>query len=148
MHCLPFEKNNKRNRYGWQSVTPKSPLIAIEKLNLRQLYSLLVYTHPFRPTSQKRFLELFKIDSFDWKQIYLLPRMVTLESYSRSFQYKILNNILYLNKKLFMFQKLASPLCANFLMRQCSIYFTNAIKSKNYWMTWLYSSKMTLICLI
>ena len=47
----------------------------------------------------------------DWKQIYLLPRLVTLDSYSRSFQYKILNNVLYLNKKLFTFRKLTSSLC-------------------------------------
>ena len=47
----------------------------------------------------------------DWKQIYLLPRLVTLDSYSRSFQYKILNNVLYLNKKLFMFRKSASLHC-------------------------------------
>ena len=37
--------------------------------------------------------------------------MVTLHSYSRSFQYKILNNVLYLNKKLFTFRKSTSPLC-------------------------------------
>ena len=89
----------------------KNTLIGIEKLNSRQLYSLLVYTHPFTPTSQKYLNELFKTDSFDWKQIYLLPRLVTLDSYSRSFQYKILNNVLYLNKKLFKFRKSTSPLC-------------------------------------
>ena len=83
----------------------------MEKLNSRQLHCLLVYTHPFTPTSQEYFIELFQTGSFDWKQIYLLPRLVTLNSYSRSFQYKILNNILYLNKKLFTFQKSTSPLC-------------------------------------
>ena len=88
-----------------------SRLIGIEKLNSRQLYSLLVYTHPFTPTSQKYLNELFKTNSFDWKQIYLLPRLVILDSYSRSFQYKILNNVLYLNKKLFKFRKSMSPLC-------------------------------------
>ena len=89
----------------------KKTLIGIEKLNSRQLYSLLVYTHLFRVRSQKYLNELFKTDSFDWKQIYLLPRLVTLDSYSRSFQYKILNNVLYLNKKLFKFRKSTSPLC-------------------------------------
>ena len=89
----------------------KKTLIGIEKLHSRQLYSLIVYTHPFTPTSQKYFVDLFKTDSFDWKQIYLLPRLVTLNSYSHSFQYKIQNNILYLNKKLSMFRKLTSPLC-------------------------------------
>ena len=100
-----------------QSITPKSPsywkntLLGIEKLNPRQLYSLLVYTHPYTPTSQKYFNELLKTDSLDWKQIYLLPRLVTLGSYCRSFQYKILNNVFYLNKKFFTFWKSTWPLC-------------------------------------
>ena len=82
----------------------KNTLIGIEKLNSRQLYSLLVYTHPFRSTSRKYFVELFKTDSSDCKQIYLLPHIITLESYSRSFQCKILNNILYLNETFYISQ--------------------------------------------
>ena len=66
----------------------KKTLICVEKLNSRQLYSLLAYTHPYTPTSQKFFNELLKTDSSDWKQIYLLPHLVTLGSYSRSFLYK------------------------------------------------------------
>ena len=89
----------------------QNTLIGIEKLNSRQLYSLLVYTHCFTPTSQNYLNELFKSDSFDWKQIYLLPHLVSLDSYSRSFQYKILNNVLYLNKRLFTFRKSTSALC-------------------------------------
>ena len=88
----------------------KKALIGIEKLNSRQLYSLLVYTHAITPTSQNYLNELLKTDSLDWKQTYLLPRLVTLHSYSRSFQHKILNNVLYLNKKLFTFRKSRSPL--------------------------------------
>ena len=89
----------------------KKTFIGIEKLNPRQLYPLLVYTYPYTPTSQKYFNELFKTDSLDWKQIYLLPRLITLDSYSHSLQYKIPNNVIYLNKKLFTFWKSTSPLC-------------------------------------
>ena len=85
-------------------------VIGIEKLNSRQLYSLLVYTHPFTTTSQKYSNEFLKTDSFDWKQIYLLPRLVTFDSYSRSFQYKVLSNVLYLNNFFFTFRKPMSPL--------------------------------------
>ena len=92
-------------------LTKKNTLIDIEKLNSRQLYSLLVYTHPFTPTSQKYLNELLKTNSLDWKKIYILPRLATLDSYSRSFQYKILNNVLYLNKRHFKFRKSMSPLC-------------------------------------
>ena len=70
-----------------------------------------ICTHPFTPTSQNYFSELLKTDSLDWKQIYLLPRLVALDSYSHSFQFKILNNVLYLNKKPFTFRKSTSPLC-------------------------------------
>ena len=42
----------------------------------------------------------------------MLPRQVTIESSLRSFQYKILNNILYLNEKLFKFKIADSPLCS------------------------------------
>ena len=85
-------------------------IIGIEKLNSRQLYSLLVYTHPFTTTSQKYSNEFLKIDSFDWKQIYLLPRLVTFDSYSRSFQYKVQTKVLYLNNFFFTFRKSMSPL--------------------------------------
>ena len=97
--------------YSQTTILLEKTVIGIEKLNLRQLYSLLVYTHPYTPTSQKYFNKLLKTESLDWKQIYLLPRLVTLNSYSHSFQQKILNNVLYLNKKLFTFQKLTSSLC-------------------------------------
>ena len=42
----------------------------------------------------------------------MLPRQATVESSLRSFQCKILNNILYLNEKLFKFQIVDSPLCS------------------------------------
>ena len=42
----------------------------------------------------------------------MLPRLVTPNTYMRSFQYKILNNIIYLNKKLHIFGIKSSPLCS------------------------------------
>ena len=42
----------------------------------------------------------------------MLPRIVTIDSSLRSFQYKILNNILYLNERLYKFNVVDSPLCS------------------------------------
>ena len=42
----------------------------------------------------------------------MLPRIATIESSLRSFQYKILNNILYLNERLYKFNIVDSPLCS------------------------------------
>ena len=43
--------------------------------------------------------------------IYLLPRLITNNNYMRSFQYKILNNVPFLNKKLYTFGIKPAPLC-------------------------------------
>ena len=103
----------------------KNMLIGIEKLNSRQLYSVLVCTYPFTQISQKYFTELFKTDSFDWKQIYLLLHLVTLDSYSCSFQIKSrimfffeIKSFLSFKNRLHLF-----VLSAKSLMRQCPIIF-------------------------
>ena len=42
----------------------------------------------------------------------MLPRKITIDSYLRCFQYKIINNVLFLNKKLFCFNITSSPYCS------------------------------------
>ena len=63
------------------------------------------------PTCKKYFNELLKTDSLDWNHIYLTSSLVNLETYSRSFQYKILNNVFYLNKNFSTIRKSTLPLC-------------------------------------
>ena len=41
-----------------------------------------------------------------------MSRRVTIDTNLRIFQYKILNNVLYLNEKLFKFKIVSSPLCS------------------------------------
>ena len=50
--------------------------------------------------------------NFQWKDIYTLPHKVTINANLRSFQYKILNNILYLNKNLHTFGLSNTQLCS------------------------------------
>ena len=64
-----------------------------------------------KPFSNIYFENLFNYSDIYWTAIYILPRLVTHNTYMRSFQYKILNNILYLNKKLNIFGIKSSPLC-------------------------------------
>ena len=65
-----------------------------------------------KPTPQNLFENLFPNYAFDWKQIYLLPQIMAINSYQRNFQNKLLHNILYLNKKLYIFGKISSRLCS------------------------------------
>ena len=48
----------------------------------------------------------------DWRKVFPIPRISTIESYTRSFQYKILNNALFFNKRLFKFGVIESPACS------------------------------------
>ena len=41
----------------------------------------------------------------------MAPRIVSSNTYTRCFQYKVFNNALFVNKKLFLFKKSNSPLC-------------------------------------
>ena len=49
---------------------------------------------------------------FDCKKIYSLPFTVTSETKIREFQYKVLNNIVFTNEKIFRLKMTDSPLCA------------------------------------
>ena len=75
-------------------------LVSFNRLHCRELYNTLVYTSPHKPTSQVHFENLFL-----WGRVKLEENLHTswkafLDCNVSSFQYKVLNNVLYLNKKL------------------------------------------------
>ena len=95
------------------------------------------------PTSQKYFKTLFPCLNLDWKLMYLLPQILSKNTSLRSFQYKILNNVLYLNHKLFQLKVSATTFCSNcnqhdetvqHLFSNCNevislwIFFANGVK--------------------
>ena len=84
----------------------------LEKLSSKELYSLLISAIDHQPTSQKYFDNLFPNIELLWKEIYQTVRKATANSHLRCFNYKIINNVLYLNNKLFQFVKTQSPLCS------------------------------------
>ena len=51
-----------------------------------------------KPTLQIYFEKKFNSKELDWRVICTLPQKVTTNTYLRLLQYKILNNILYLNE--------------------------------------------------
>ena len=62
--------------------------------------------------TQQYFKTLFPHLNLDWKLIYLPPQILTKNTSLRAFQYKALNNVLYLNFKLFQFKVSATSLCS------------------------------------
>ena len=72
-------------------------MITSDKLTSTKIYSILISKVQNKPSSNIYFENLFNDVNMDWATIYKLDIM-------RSFQYKILKIVLYLNKKLHTFR--------------------------------------------
>ena len=94
----------------WQT---ESELCIID-ISCKSMYDKLLKKIQTQPTSIKYWEEKFgsHLDKINWKEICLLPRSSTIESYTRTFQYKIINNALFLNRKLFKMGLMDSPTCS------------------------------------
>ena len=76
------------------------------------IYNALVQQSFVPPTSRNKFSQKFDISEEDWPKIYSLAGKCSIDSKTRIFQYKILDNALCLNKRLFRSKLVESPLCS------------------------------------
>ena len=84
-------------------------IYCLKQMNSKDIYSILIESDD----SQLYYKMSFRLQIL----IYVLPRIATKDSRLRLFQYKLLNNVLYLNKMLFKFRKIELPLCVSCKMR-------------------------------
>ena len=75
----------------------------LEKLSSKELYHMQLCLKFDKPTCQSYHKKNFDDYDFNWKLIYRITRIATLETKICILQYELLNNLLYLNKKLFQF---------------------------------------------
>ena len=64
------------------------------------------------PTAKEKLSAKYHHLTIDWKRVYLLSFLTTLETKLREFQFKILNRIVFTNEKLFRFGMAESDKCA------------------------------------
>ena len=81
-------------------------------LTVKGTYKTLIRPLVQQPTAQGSIERILQMNNIDWATVYLLPQKTTIESRMRIFQYKILNNILYLNNRLYKFGYVKSPMCS------------------------------------
>ena len=87
-------------------------ILPLDKLSSKEIYSILISSNVSKPTSNIYFEKLFEYTTLDWNKIYLSPRLATIDTTLRSFQYQILNNVLFLNKNLYTFGITNSAPCS------------------------------------
>ena len=81
-------------------------------LSAKFVYKKLISNCFVHPTSQAHLLRKLNLQDVNWQTVYMLPRYCTIDSHTRIFQYKILNNILFLNNRLFKMNIVNSELCS------------------------------------
>ena len=69
-------------------------------MTVKSVYNILLRSVKTCPTSQKSIESLLNNYSINWPEVYMIPHKVTIETSLRVFQYKLLNNIIYLNKRI------------------------------------------------
>ena len=84
----------------------------VPDLTVKGTYKTLIRPVVQQPTAQRSIERILQMNDMDWATVYLLPQKTTIESRMRIFQYKILNNILYLNNWLYKFSYVESPMCS------------------------------------
>ena len=81
-------------------------------MTVKSVYNILPGSVKTCPTAQKSIETLLNNHSINWPEVYMIPHKVTIETSLRVFQYKLLNNIIDLNKRIDKFDPAVNPLCS------------------------------------
>ena len=87
-------------------------MISIENVTSKIVYGMLIHKIEEKSSSEVTIQKKFNNSPIDWPSVYHLAWNITIDSYSRAFQFKCLHNILFLNERLFRLKHVASCLCS------------------------------------
>ena len=91
--------NSQNLSYLNHHLIKSNQIYSFEKLTAKELYLTSLRHETATPTSQKYFESMCRDPTLQWKHIYTLPCITTIDSKLRCFHYEILHNTLYLNEK-------------------------------------------------
>ena len=99
VQCIPKNWKNVLNTPvpDVQSSLGNTAAHPFQNLRPNSVYRKIISNVFQAPSAQKTVLKMALCSNIDWNRAYVLPRLCTIDSYLRVFQYKILNNILFLN---------------------------------------------------
>ena len=85
--------------------------LPISDVTSKQIHDSVLCKTPIPPTAQQKIRDKYSDTVINWKKVYSLLFRSTLDSKRRESQYKIFNNIVFTNDKLFRFGLLHAPNC-------------------------------------
>ena len=110
LHAIPntWRSHIKNSSFTYTEIPESSVLVTCdkqctsEKLTSKLTYNILIGKLFVQPTSTDHWKNKVRLkDELDWKEVFMILRLATTESSMRVFQYKLLNNALHLNAKLY-----------------------------------------------
>ncbi|RUA06576.1 MAG: hypothetical protein DSY43_01730, partial [Gammaproteobacteria bacterium] len=124
-------------------------LTPVNKVNAKMIYWKLTKRKFKKATSQRSIAEKLGETDIEWSSVYSRIYQSTIDTKLRAFQYKILNNCLYLNQKLFLFKLVESPNCTFCFHHIESIehFFLECLETRNFYIKcriWLKSLHVNL----
>ena len=110
----------------------KNQVYDLSELDSKELYKIQVLLKYTKPTSQHYFEKHFSQSNIDWKIIYILQHIVTVDNRIQMFQYKLLNSVLFLNKMLVKLGIVSQSLCSIVTLKKKlhSIFFMTVLTHK------------------
>ena len=111
--------------------------LPLEKLTSKQLYAILIHQIRKPPSSQEKISSILNLQVDNWNDIYILARKVAVDSYTRMFQYKCSQNILYLNNQLSKMNLSNTDKCSlcNEHKETIKHLFYDCLKTKTLWLS-------------
>ena len=88
----------------------KHHICFLNRLSSNEICNFLISQIEEKTSSKLYYQKQFSDSNLDWENIYLVICIITKDSKLRAFEFKLLNNALYLNKIPFKFGKIGSPL--------------------------------------
>ena len=117
-YCAPSPMD--QNGFG---LTIAGKAIDLAEVTSKSVYNAFCSLKQTPATAKAKILKTYPDLAIEWKKLYSLAFETTLDTKLREFQYKILNLIIFTNKKLYRFKMVDSPLR----------YVPFAIRMKNPW---------------
>ena len=105
----------------------------IAEKKTKDYYSLIISNKAQLPSNAKNLKHDFGLSDEDLKIAYNLPHLTAQEPYVKSFQYKVLNSILYTNAKRFKIGYLQHDKCTVFARLNRKHYVTISFTVGTHW---------------
>ena len=112
VQAIPSTWKKQISNYGKRINEKTFANIVIPNMKVKEVYAKLLRPLVQKPTPQKTIEKLLANDAINWQEVYMIPRKVSISSSLRISMYKILNNLLHLNRKISKFDQGVSHLCS------------------------------------